>query len=353
MGKVTEMKQLFIHSVIFLNARLLAAFVLFAAHTVQAQVPALKDLSPVLKQSNTALVRSTLPSDDSRVDVVTFDAVTKAIKTRTATIMHCERVHMGGASIFCFGMPKGLNGVPDQTPDTHKQYQILNYALKPRTQNNFDGSFLVSRARMSSDGLFAASTVFTKGDSYMPGMTAQISTRAHIYSVASKTPVPDLERWAIFNKGQPLMPMGLNVWGVTFDPKNSALFYATVMAQNNIYLVKGNVNSRNMEVIAADIECPSFSPDGTRLAFKQRKTLGGWNAAVYTIQTGKITVFEAPYSVDDQIEWLDNQTLVFEKKTITAASATVDLMVRDAQNPTLPARLWLANAGSPTFVRAQ
>ena len=62
------------------------------------------------------------------------------------------------------------------------------------------------------------------------------------------------------------------------------------------------------------MECPSLSPDGTRIAYK--KNTGGtlaahWRVAFLDLATGKETVLSEPRSVDDQIEWLDDQTLLY------------------------------------------
>ena len=60
--------------------------------------------------------------------------------------------------------------------------------------------------------------------------------------------------------------------------------------------------------LADNVECPSLSPDGTRLAFKQARAdgdpakAGGCPCWTCTL---RVTPLAEPASVDDQAAWLD------------------------------------------------
>ena len=69
------------------------------------------------------------------------------------------------------------------------------------------------------------------------------------------------------------------------------------------------------------------------------------------LESGKSTVYEhIQDSVDDQIEWLDNGTLVFQiTKTPLVGSAQVNLYTLNLSKSQTSPELWLEDAKSPTF----
>ena len=93
-------------------------------------------------------------------------------------------------------------------------------------------------------------------------------------------------------------------------------FYATVATRGKYYLIGGDVDNRSAHVIRDGVECPSLSPDGTKLAFKKRMTASGfgvgWQVAVMDLPTSREIVLDAETrSVDDQVEWLDNDHVLY------------------------------------------
>jgi Tol biopolymer transport system component len=62
-----------------------------------------------------------------------------------------------------------------------------------------------------------------------------------------------------------------------------------------------------MQVIHDHVECPSLSPDGTRIAFKRSlNSHGSWRLYVLDLHTMRETALAEPRSVDDQVEWTDD-----------------------------------------------
>jgi Tol biopolymer transport system component len=94
------------------------------------------------------------------------------------------------------------------------------------------------------------------------------------------------------------------------------------------------------------VECPSISPDGTRIAFKQAVPGFGWVPAIVDLKTMQQTTLDEASSLDDQIEWLDASQIIYELR----AGAEGELRVRDARANT-PSKRWLGNASSPAVTR--
>ena len=94
-----------------------------------------------------------------------------------------------------------------------------------------------------------------------------------------------------------------NLWGVTCSDHET--FYATVAIGGKTYLVKGGISAPTLTALRTDVECPSLSPDRTRIAFKKRGDLpqgADQRLAGYDLRTGAETLLSEKRSVDDQAE---------------------------------------------------
>ena len=79
----------------------------------------------------------------------------------------------------------------------------------------------------------------------------------------------------------------------------------------DLYLIEGDVDTRTAKVIAEDVECPSLSPDGRRIAFKLRDG-NSWRLHVLGLADGLARSRSAETrSVDDQVEWLDDGRILY------------------------------------------
>jgi hypothetical protein len=63
-------------------------------------------------------------------------------------------------------------------------------------------------------------------------------------------------------------------------------------------------------------------------------------------------VFPQSHSVDDQIEWLDEHTLLYEVRTPRFAGVRSDLVSLDLRQPQARTQTWLENAASPAVARS-
>jgi hypothetical protein len=203
-----------------------------------------------------------------------------------------------------------------------------------------------SRARVAPDGGLAAITVFESGHSYAEGA---FSTRTSLIDTQAGRIIADLEQFDIQRNGTRFKPVDSNFWGVTFTAANR-VFYATLSTGGRMYLIRADADRRAGEVLHQGVECPSLSPDGTRLAFKKRINgrLGVvWQVAVLDLATSHESVLDAEArSVDDQVEWLDETQVIYHQPSSNGA----DIWALRIDNRT-PPRLLLTGAYSPAVVR--
>jgi Tol biopolymer transport system component len=175
-----------------------------------------------------------------------------------------------------------------------------------------------SRTRVSPDGKYGAVTTFVDGHSYAD---ASFSTATVIISMADGGVLGNLEMFTTTRDGAVFSAPDFNFWGVTFA-RDSNRFYATLATGGQIYLVEGDVAARALRVLARDVECPSLSPDETRLAFKKRTGLATWRLHVYDLRTGAVMALAETDSVDDQAYWLDDARVLYQKLDASAAPKT-------------------------------
>ncbi|MGW3091850.1 TolB family protein [Streptomyces sp. NPDC001102] len=255
---------------------------------------------------------------------------------RTASGVKCLRFYAASGTGVC------LQAVHGAVSDTYRAV-VLDARLKERARYDVPG--IPSRARVSPTGHFAAWTAFVGGDSYAG---TNFSTRAAIVDVRTGKLTPSLEAYRVLKDGRPYRAADLNFWGVTFA-SDDRTFYATMATKGRTYLVRGDLRARTLTTLHTDVECPSLSPDGTRIAFKKRvKGLpkdAPWRLYVLDLRTLRETPLAEPRSVDDQAVWRDDHTLVYALPGDYGA----DLYTVPADGGGKPRRISTA-AVSPAFV---
>ncbi len=285
------------------------------------------------------------------VDLVTLDRITMQPLTRSPIALSCLRVHASrDGQLLCF-----TNVAPDKpTQFAGPASYVYSPDLAPRSHHSNDSAGQPNRARMSADGKYGATTEFSTGHSYAGTGGATFSTLTLILSNEAPNAAWNIEKWNVSQDGRKVTSPDLNLWGVTFDPANSDHFFVTAYFAGKPHLAEGSVGAQRIAVVRDSVECPSFSPDGKRLAFKKRTSETGWSPAVLELSTMKESVFDIGNSVDDQIEWLDDHTLVYEVVTRPLIGApSSDLMSLDVSQPKPVGRLWLERARSPALVRGR
>lgn len=166
-----------------------------------------------------------------------------------------------------------------------------------------------SRTRLSADGRFVAWTVFREGDSYMNN--GQFSTTAGIYDLKTKDHYGSLEDFTAVVDGERFERENLNYWGVTFTDDDHT-FYATMASGDTTWLIRGDLRDKSLTALRENVECPSLSPDGTRVAYKHRDG-DRWRLHVLNLKSGKDIALAETAHVDDQAAWLDDETVAYAK----------------------------------------
>jgi hypothetical protein len=259
---------------------------------------------------------------------------------RVITDLACERVYATADRGLCLQAARGVLTT----------YQAISFDRRFVMQHSFNLPGTPSRTRVAPQGPLAVSTVFVSGDSYAGG---SFSTRTSLFDLASNRTVGDLEQFTVTRDGTPFKEQDFNFWGVTFAADGDR-FYATLATQGTLHLVEGRVSTKSMQVVRQGVECPSLSPDGTRLVYKSRRLEGGrlfWRLKVVELGTGREVELSETRSVDDQAEWLDTERVLYALPRGTTGSGSSDVWSARADGTGTP-ELFIPDAYSPAVVRA-
>jgi hypothetical protein len=211
----------------------------------------------------------------------------------------CERTYFAGRRGLCLSRSGAVGA--------SVRVRFLDEELTPWRELKLPG--IPSRARISPDGRLGAVTAFVTGHSYAdPG---RFSTRTTILDMTRGRKLADLEDFAVTRDGKPFKSIDFNFWGVTFAGDGNG-FYATLASGGQTYLVRGDLRAGALETLRRNAECPSLSPDGTRLVYK--KLVGeppAWRFHVLDLATGREAPLPERRAVDDQAEWLDDSHVLY------------------------------------------
>jgi hypothetical protein len=237
--------------------------------------------------------------------------------------LSCEAAYVAGGRGICLAANRGLLTTYAAKLFDAKTFKVIaELPLKG----------VPSRCRVSSDGKLAA---------------LSFSTQTLLIEADSGRAIADLEDFSVSRDGRPFSNKDFNFWGVTFTP-DVRHFYATLSTNHQHFLVKGDIANRSAVVIHENVECPSLSPDGARIAYKKRGVAGGrviWQLHILDLKTNQEKSLGENRSVDDQLEWLDNNHLLYSLPETGAASTSIWLAAADGASAP---RLFLKKAYSPS-----
>ena len=256
---------------------------------------------------------------------------------RTVSDEACDRVYSTQQYLMCLRIDRGVV--------TTFSADLLNAA--GGVQQTWPLPGVPSRTRISADARQVAFSAFITGHSYGTGGFTIGTQISQIGGADSGT----LEGFALSVDGEAVTAADRNIWGVTFtqDPN---VFYATAASGGRTWLVRGDSAARTLTAVRDAVECPSVSPDGRHLAYKKvvsTAPVTTWTVAVVDLATNDEVVLPESRNVDDQVEWLDDDTVLYG---LERADSPGDTDVWSAPSDgSGPATLYIEHAWSPSVVR--
>lgn len=332
-----------IFALILITAIVAAAAGLFSAMAFretrvsqEARSPVKTIISAALPAAPFILFRNTAPGQGAGVAAtvpLADPGGQRALSTRS-----CDRVYGTHEGTICLHKMQGLATTFQATVFNSEWNETVSWPLPG----------IPSRARTNAEGSLLASTVFVSGHSYA---AAGFSTETVIRDQSGQA-IANLEDFALMRDGTRIKASDRNIWGVTFAPGKPDVFYATASSQGNIWLVQGSIAGRTLSVIRNGVECPSVSPDGTRIAYKKSDTgtlSGHRSIAVLDLASSTEIVLAEQHSIDDQIEWLDGSTLLYG---LPRDGSELDSDIWSiSTEPDARPELFIEHAWSPAVVR--
>lgn len=253
---------------------------------------------------------------------------------KVALSLRCQRIYAAAGNTVCLRLA-GLGPAYEAAvfDSSGKELRAVGLAGIP------------SRARISGSGQVVSWTAFVTGDSYsVPG---GFSTRTGVLDLRSGELIESLEGFTAIVEGQVKTAADRNFWGVTVA-SDDRTFYATMASANRTWLMKGDLVTKTMQDVRPTAECPSLSPDGTKIAYKKRtKRLGPWELTVLDLKTGAEHGLPGTEGIDDQAVWLDESRLAYGKVTAGSLSAIYAVPADGKSQP----ELLIADALSPVPVK--
>ncbi|MFI9009216.1 hypothetical protein ACIGNX_18510 [Actinosynnema sp. NPDC053489] len=218
---------------------------------------------------------------------------------REVTEQRCDRVYRAGGTTSCL-RPVGAFKAGELA--------VLDTGLREVRTVPLTG--FPNRTRVSPSGRMVAWTLFVDGHSYAAN---GFSTSTGILDTRTGALVRSLEEFTSTVDGEPATAADRNFWGVTFAADDNR-FYATMSTGTHRYLVEGDFAARTLRSVADNVECPSLSPDGDRIAYKAAVNgdpQQGWRLSVMDLRTLATTPLAEARSVDDQPAWVDGRTVAY------------------------------------------
>ena len=243
------------------------------------------------------LFRTLTPSDHhGHVAIVSLDV---SQMPRHVTNLACARVHYAGGRGVCVveelagNVPRPVAYVFDKSMTRGRRIALRG---------------VPTRLRVAPNGRHAAITTYAEEET---PAGERLATDTVIVDLRSGEEVADLRGFRIENDNLPPLSGPIDVGSVTFE-RDSDRFFAFVSTPGERYLAAGSLRERRMRTLRTGVACESLSPSGRTLVVKKAGASGFWQLAVIDLRTWQERdLAQGPYTVDDQVEWLDEEHVFF------------------------------------------
>ena len=262
--------------------------------------------------------------------------------TRTLLDRTCMRVHIATDHGVCLAENEG---VVASFTTTFFRAENLNADIKSYA------SALPSRARISPDGTFSAVTAFVSGSSYVD-IGAETTTIVTIDEIDSNRLLRGANQFTIDSDEARFNNQNPQYWGITFAADEDEI-YVTGFFGDKPEVMHGTLDNMTIEPTGWVGSCPSLSPDGKTLVFKEMTADNSFELVVVNLETNTKHTLGETRSVDDQVEWLDNDTILYalhREGGDTVVQPEFDIWMLDIAEGSEP-ELFLPNANSPAVAR--
>ncbi len=217
--------------------------------------------------------------------------------SRNQTQLECVRIDLNANGGICLDDTSGALG--------SGRGLVLGADLNPSLRF---GVNLPSRAAASPDGSVVAWTGFSLGHSYLTA--GEFATTTQLIEVERGIGANLETIFTTFDLNDEIVNADeRNFWGVTFV--DSDRFYATLGVNENVSVVEGTISNSTMRVVHENATCPEVSPDGRTLVVKERLAGDFFQLVAIDVATGARTNLSESRSVEDQVEFLDNSTIIY------------------------------------------
>lgn len=250
--------------------------------------------------------------------------------------LSCDRVFATARGGLCL--------VSDRGVVTRYKVLVLDRAFGVVEEKPLSG--MPKEGTISPDGTLASTTTIVNGQCDASG---SFTTRTTVWRIRGRS-YGALEDFALYTGGERKRFDRLNVWGVTFAGNDT--FYATAGSGERTWLVRGSLSARRLDSVREDAECPTLSPDGTRIVYRKREGASDntWRLAVHDLRTGNERILPSVPLTDDEVEWLDDDHIVYGLSRKGGQAAMSDIWSVSVEGRGSP-RLFVPAAFSPAVVR--
>lgn len=292
------------------------------------------DLEP-----GTVLVINRVPGDDyGRLAIRNPDGSRELLDRR------CMRVHVAADRGVCLSQDESVFAPAFRT-------EFFDLSSPDLLEVRSYASPLPSRARMTPDGSRASTTGFVSGSSYAD-IGGDTETIVIFDEVDSRSGLVGLIQFEVLGDDSSYQAADRQFWGVTFVDTDE--FYVTGFFGGEPEILSGSFDRKTLEPTGYEGSCPSISPDGRYLVFKDSFDDGVYSLRVVELATGEQWTLGETRSVDDQVEWLDNDTILYAVHPDGDDGSDVqpqfDIWMLDVAPGSEP-ELFLPAADSPAVVR--